>query len=217
MGQSTDPAYTIDQDDPPEVAKKRSTSPIDAVSPRLPEFSFAQTHTSGLADVLDNESYISHFGYGVHQSHEADRSSSGSADDNPPSSAAFAYSLHSQYSRESQVDTQRYNRRSSVEDDSLDVVENDLDYLRSRISFFQGETKEKRKSGGPLPKRSSVQGVFSRPQDDISRKDSEFSQKRQPLDGLSVPERFAEPSHGTVLPQRVRAELGQYPSHRSPR
>lgn len=212
MGQSTDPAFITDQDDIPAIPKKRSTSPIDAMSPRLPEFSFSHPSTSNLdigVHTSGNESYVSRFGYGIEQGLEGDRSSSDSASGHPPGSATFAYSLHSQYSRESQVEDQPDSRRPSGEDHSLDVVENDLDYLRSRMSYFQG-AKEKRNSGGPLPKRSSVQGVFDLPDTmpSIQKKDKGPAEPKQ--SNLSVPHRYLELSHTTVLPQPARKVSGKF-------
>lgn len=212
MGQSTDPAFVTNEIEPPSLPKKRSTSPIDAISPQLPEFSFSQPLTSGSelrADVLGNESYVSRFGYGIDPELTSERSPAESVEDNPPTSATFAYSLHSEYSRESQEDVEAGNRRTSREDSSLDVVENDLDYLRSRMSYFQGGNGEKRKSTGPLPKRSSVQGVFD-VLDQLPNADNQVKEVPQFTQGnLVVPERFPGSSLGTALPQPVRAASGQ--------
>jgi hypothetical protein len=148
------------------MQKKRSNSPEDQISPQLPEFSFVQSSSPRLglrSETLGSDGYISRFGYGIEAEIERRASPDSREGDTPPVSATFQYSLNSQPSREdvqSVSEVASTDEQALAQDTSLDVVEDDLDYLRARMTYLDVTKGKKRDSGGPLPKRLSVRGVF---------------------------------------------------------
>jgi hypothetical protein len=198
----------------PESVLSQDRKSSFANTPQLPEFSFLQSTSPGLGlhpETLGTDGYISRFGYGLEPETQGRTSVASSTEDTPPASAVFEYSLHSHPSKEDVDLIQDHNassdaRRSSP-DTSLDVVEDDLDYLRARMSYLDATRGNKRQSGGPLPKRTSIWGVF-----DESDSSSQIAAApvREPnaQENLMVPAQHKAP-HKKNLPQLSIGESGK--------
>ena len=214
FGQSTDPAI-IAQEATGSGEGQRPSSPDDAISPQLPEFSFIKTTSPGLGlhpEALGTDGYISRFGYGVAAGEQRRPSISSSMEETPPASAVFEYSLHSQPSKEDVDSLQDHIPASeageTAEDTSLDIVEDDLDYLRARMSYLEVTGAGKRQSGGPLPKRASVRGVFEKTESE-DHVNSSTARLGDLQDTLRVPSRSQTLPQSGSLPQLPAVEPGK--------
>jgi hypothetical protein len=133
-------------------------------------------------------------------------------EETPPASAVFEYSLHSQPSKEDVDLIQDRNTasdaRETAEDTSLDIVEDDLDYLRARMSYLEVTGAGKRQSGGPLPKRASVRGVFksTEPDEQVASSSARLGDLRETL---RVPSQHQALPHKRSLPQLPAVEPGK--------
>ena len=164
---------------------------------------------------MSTDGYISRFGYGVGSEDQRRPSITSSMEETPPASAVFEYSLHSQPSKEDvdslQGQSSAFDARETSQDTSLDIVEDDLDYLRARMSYLEVTKAGKRQSGGPLPKRTSVRGVFEKTESGAQVASSSSSLDDQ-RDTLKVPAQHQALPHKRGLPQLPVAEPGKIPN-----